>query len=254
MNVLCFEENVHVTGGRRIRRAHFERRPALTLSAASVVANAVRETLAPLLRQTPGVRLFEPLAPAPNAWSILVSRSSVFRARGARTEAAFVLRPDDALALAASAFGEKAPAPRALSGCEHAVLERAMSALLPALAPLCGPDVRACTGSGTAFSAYFEIVIAASSTFRLGVAVAVDAAPAAAGTLRLADLEAVPVELTAELARGSISANDVLALRPGVLVPMMTKIGERGCLLLGGRVLARGACGALGERHAMLVE
>ena len=113
-----------------VRAARFETRSMLPISAACVVANGVRETLSSLLRVSVGVRLFEPSIPSPQAWPAILERARLYRLRGHVADAAIVLRPVDAAALAAALFGESHPAgARDLSPIECDVIDRMVSTI-----------------------------------------------------------------------------------------------------------------------------
>ncbi|HLI96859.1 MAG TPA: FliM/FliN family flagellar motor switch protein, partial [Candidatus Baltobacteraceae bacterium] len=174
---------------------------------------------------------------------------------GPLCDAAFVMRPQDALALASSAFGEEADTMRDLSAVEQEVLVRALRGVAGALAPVCGrepsPLERILDIRG--YVTYFELLVERPVQARIGVALSRDPAARVSGTLRVEDLLDVELELSVEFARGTLPAAAVLDLRPGANVPMTTRIGEPGRLRLGGAVLARGECGALGERGAFIV-
>jgi len=255
--VLClsFERGGAVIDGRMVRRACFERRSSLPVSAACVVANGVRETLASLLGRPAEVRLLEPMLPDGSAWNVIAADASIFSIRGSLCDAALVLRPADALALAAAAFGEFEPGVRALSAVEEEVLSRAAGALAGTLSHVCGTepsrierilDIRG-------FATYFEVVVERPAQFRLGVALSREPVSRANPGLCIEDLLDLQVEIVAEFARGSISAGELLNLRPGAVMPMMTRMGEPGLLRLGTAVLARGECGAVGDRTVMML-
>jgi len=88
---------------------------------------------------------------------------------------------------------------------------------------------------------------------RLGVAISRDPPTRGSGALRIEDLLDVQIEVGVEFARAMLPAGALLDLRPGTNVPMMTTMGEPALLKAGGSVLARGECGALGKRGAMIV-
>lgn len=240
---------------RRVREMRFETRSSLPLSAACLVANAVRETLGAVLGSAASVSLIEPVVPDVPTWEALATGAQLWRVRGTAGEAAFVLREDDALALAAAAFGEEPGGPRKLSPVESEVLARAVRALSAALAPVCGrelsPPERIFDIRG--YAAYFELLVEQPAWFRIGIALAQDPRPAPGAALRIEDLLDVEIELRAEFASGTLDAAAFLALGTGAEVPMKTRTGEPGRLLAGSTVFARGRCGARGERAAMLV-
>jgi flagellar motor switch/type III secretory pathway protein FliN len=255
MMSLTFARNAEIVHGRRVRRACFQRRSTLPVSAACVVANAVRETLSALLATPVSVRLFEPVIPDGAAWAAIAGDAELYRVRGSVADAVFVLRSRDALAVSAAAFGESAAEERALSPVEREVLLRAVRALSGTLAAVCGREPsqpeRILDISG--YVTYFELLVERPVTARIGVALSRDPAAKGGGTLRIEQLLDVEIELSAQFASGIIPAAAFLDLREGMLVPMMTKIGKPGLLTAGGTALARGECGTLRERNALIV-
>jgi flagellar motor switch/type III secretory pathway protein FliN len=255
MLVLAFERKSEDCNGKRVRRACFERRSSLPVTAACVVANGVRETLGALLATPVSLRLLEPVIPDPAAWGAICASAQLFGVRGPLCDAAFVVRRQDALALASSAFGEPADSPRQLSAVEQEVLVRALRGVAGALTPVCGRELspleRILDIRG--YVTYFELLVERPVQARIGIALSRDPAAGGAATLRVEDLLDVQIELSVEFARGSLPAAAFLDLRPGAHVPMTTRIGEPGRLKLGGAVLAHGECGAMGERNAMIV-
>jgi flagellar motor switch/type III secretory pathway protein FliN len=253
---LGFEPQAEYAGGRRVRRARFEPRSSFPISAACLIANGVRECLAGLLGTGVALRLLEPVLPPPAAWAAIGAGAHVYGVRGAPADAAFVLRPADALALAAAAFGEEPEGSRPISPLEGEVVQRALRALAPTLAPVCGtvfsPSERILDIS--TYTTYFELLVEQPVRLRIGVAVSREPAPKPGPTIRPEDLLDVTVEARVRFACGRLTAAAVLDLGPGVLVPMTTRVGERALLVADGAVLARGECGMLGERHAMIVE
>ena len=252
---LTFEPGGDAVPGRRIRSAGFERRSCLPLSAACLAANGVRETLATLLNAPADLRLIEPLIPEPDAWKALTANALLYCIRGSSCDAAFVLRPGDALALAAAAFGETSAGCRPPSNIEREILERMLGALAGSLASVCGRyegrierilDI-------TGFVTYFEAIVEVPAAVRIGIALSREPVSPVVAELRLEDLATVEVEVRAEFARGCLAAADLLDLRPGALVPMMTRMGEPGLLKMGAAALARGECGAIGERNVLIV-
>jgi flagellar motor switch/type III secretory pathway protein FliN len=252
---LAFERESEEIDGKRVRRARFERRSSLPVPAACVVANGIRETLSALLATPVSLRLLEPVIPDPQAWNAICEGAQLFGLRGPLCDAAFVLRPQDALALASSAFGEQIDATRRLSALEQEVLVRALRGIAGSLAPVCGRELtpleRILDIRG--YVTYFELLVERPVRARIGVALSRDPAARGSATLRLEDLLDVEIELSVEFARGTLPAAAFLDLRPGTNVPMKTRIGQPGRLLCSGAVLARGECGALGERGAMIV-
>jgi len=241
---------------KRVRAIRFQQRSSLPVSAACIVANGVRETLSALLAAPVSLRLLEPRIPDPQAWKTLFAGAQLFAVRGPVCDAAFVIRPADALALAAGAFGEHPHAARPLSALEQEVLVRALRGIAGSLAPVCGRELapleRILDIHG--YVTYFELLVERPMAARIGIALSRDpAARGSASTLRLEDLGGVDIEVRAQFAAGTLTAAAFLDLRPGTIVPMNTRVGEPGLLKIDGAVIARGECGAVGERSAFIV-
>jgi flagellar motor switch/type III secretory pathway protein FliN len=255
LTALAFEPQSETVNGKRVRRVRFERRSSLPVSAACLVANSMRETLGALLGAPVSLRLLEPVIPDPQAWNAIAHGAQLFGVRGPVCGAALVLRPRDALALASIAFGEPADAARQLSALEQEVLVRALRGIAGSLAPVCGRELTALEPilDIRGYVTYFELLIERPAAARLGVALSRDPAAKGAATLRIEDLLDVQVDVSVQFAHGSLSAAAFLDLGPGSNVPMTTRIGAPGLLRAGEVVLARGECGAIGERNAMVV-
>ncbi len=253
---LAFEQIGERIDRRSIRRGYFEQRSELPVSAACLVANGIREALTQLLARPVNVTLTEPIIPQSEAWEVIAAGARVYRLNGQFTEAAVVLRPKDALAVVSALFDEGAVSLRELSAIEIDVLTRMMRALTSALAPLCGlregSALEPALDAGT-YTTYFEILIGAPIEARIGIGLARDPIGAVFGTLTLADLLDLQLDVSAEFAGGSVDAQTLLALQPGAVVPMTTEVGRFGMLKVAGSVVARGECGALAGRNAFLV-
>lgn len=253
MKLLDFECSARMCGGRRVRRACLRERSLLPDSAACMVGNAVRETLTTLLGSPANVTVLEPVVPTAEGWRDILRDARITRIRGSFGDAAIALRPRDARALAAATFGEVDPAERALSPVEGVVLDRVVRALVPALTGICGLDPRAQSdAAGAAFVTYFEALVERPQC-RIGFALCRDPAPAARGALALSDLSAVRVEVRARLAGITMAAAEVAALQVGQVVPLAALAG-RADLVLGERLMARGACGMRAGNFAVSVE
>ncbi|MHB8141019.1 MAG: hypothetical protein ACYDHD_07200 [Vulcanimicrobiaceae bacterium] len=248
MKFLAFEP------GRGVRPAYFEARSQLPVAAACVVANGVRETLSALLAAPLEVRLFEPVVPSPTAWQAIFAGALAYRVRGPASDAAVLLRPEDAGALAHAAFGEPGGGDRALSAVERRVVERAVAAVSGALAPVCGfsqmPALEACSGC-SGFVSYFELELVGASCARIGIALTREPTAEVRATVRLEDLGDVEVELAVLLPAGERPAGLLCALEPGaVLAPVNL---QRAQLRLGARTLLTGEAGARGGRAALRI-
>lgn len=256
MRTLEFADPAALLEGKRVREARFALRSSLPVSAACVVANAMRETLASFVQTQISVRLFEPVMPASEAWPAIAGGASLYRIAGAALDAAIVLRPKDAVALASLLFGEAQRSEGDLSVIERTVVARAVQALAGALAPVCGfretplsepiLDIHG-------YATYFEVLVERPVSARIGVALSRDPQPAAGARLRPADLVDVEIDLAVMLGEGLLDAASLLALGEGAYVPMTSKVGDDGVLLAGTTVIARGECGAQGSRAAMVV-
>ena len=238
-----------------VREGNFVTRSLLPIAAACAVANAVRETLASLLAQPVRLQLTEPIVPDAASWRALTASGRFYRVCGPVCQAAIVLRAQDALALAAGAFGELPGGARPLSAVEEETLTRVAGALSGSLAHVCGPGIepaeRILDISG--FVTYFELLVEGPMEARIGIALSRDPDAHPAKTLRANDLAGIEIELRVDLARGVLAAAAFLDLRPGAQVPMKTRIGDPGLLKAGAVSLARGECGALGDRAAFAV-
>lgn len=254
-SALVFGRNAQILNGRRVRRGMFRWRSCLPVSAACVVANGVRETLATLLCAPVSLRLLEPSIPTPPAWAVICAGAQLYGVCGPVADAAFVLRSGDAQALAASAFGEAPGDARPLSPLESEVVVRALRAISGCLGAVCGRETSALERilDISDYATYFELLVERPASLRLGVALSRDPSPRASQTLSIADLMDVQIEVSAEFARGELSGAAFLDLRPGTDVPMKTRVGEQGLLKAGAAVLGHGECGALGERNALIV-
>lgn len=256
MKMLGFSRTCTSVGGRRIRAATFEERSMLPVSAACVVASGVREALGTLFGETVTLKLYEPTIPPPKAWQAIVHDAHVYRVRAGNIDAAVVVRPADASALAAAAFGEREAQAGALSLLERSVLERIVRAIATQCGPICGtaaelavdaaPDVRT-------FRSYFELQIERPVRARIGIALSRDPLPEAQAGVAIDALVDLDVELAVQVdigmhaaaAIGVLEAGDVLPMPPGTL---------RGTLLLAGRPLAIGECGVHGRYYALAVD
>ena len=247
-------------GDRRVRAASFQTRSALPVSAACVVANGVRETLAKLLGAPIGMRLFEPCIPSPQAWHSLLHDARLYRVRGAVADAAVVLRPPDAAVLAATLFGEAQIAPlseRRLSPLESDALDRMVGAIAANLGSVCGAReshsierVTAITG----FVTYFELLVTDPVSARIGIALSRDPSPECGATLDVAVLSGVTLTARASVELGESDVAAVGRLKPGTLLKLSQARLQRCILLAETCEVARGACGVRGGRYAVTID
>lgn len=256
MTVLTFDATPVMRNGKRVRRSDFIRRSALPLSAACLIANSMRERLAEMFGADVSLRLLEPQVPDASAWQAIEREALIFVVSGAPCEAAFVLRPADALAFASGVFGERTSDARKLSFLERGVLERAVDALVQALAPVCGPRAArlATRTTGIAgYASYFEVLLEKPVAARIGVAVSRDPDARKGMCLRPSDLSGVRLPLRVELGSCPVDPATFLHLRPGFRLRLQTRAGDAASLKLNGRTVARGDAGAYRGVAALLV-
>lgn len=258
MKCLSFSRSSVSIDGRRVRTLTFEERSLLPTSAACVVANGVRETFATLLGTVVTLRLFEPTIPSPEGWSVIARDAMLYRLRGPQADAAIVLRPRDAVALATTAFGEPCAQMRPLSLIERAVLDRAIAAIAGTFAPVCGirGEVPAPEPAHdlSGFVTYFELQLERPVQLRLGVALSRDPQPEPLGRLTIDDLLDIELELSVRIEGRSIPAYTIAELENGEIVPITQAMTLPGMLYLAGAPVARGECGVQGERYAIAID
>ncbi len=259
MRLLTFDPSGMGWKARRIRAARFEERSSLPASAACVVGNGVRETLTSLLGAAVGVRVLEPAIPSPPAWVAIAREALLYRTRGSVADAAIVLRPRDAAALAAAAFGENraaTDAPRDLSPFEREAVDRAAAAIGTTLQAVCGARERESlelVSTIAGFATYFEILLEPPIDARIGIALSRDPAPEPRGRLALEDLAGILLEPVVTLDVARIRANALATLTPGTIFPLTRAGALHGRLTIGGRQLARGTCGMRDGRYAFAI-
>lgn len=251
MKVLEFVADRERIGSKRVRAARFGERSNLPVSAASVVANGFRETLAQVLGGAVGVRLFEPVIPNPAGWEHIAAGATIFRVAGSMADAAIVLRPADAATLAAAAFGERAGDARVLSELESQVLRRIAQALAVHLAPVCGArdalDVVPAERL-RGYVTYFDIDTTLPERARIGIALSRDPVPAHNAAVRPTDLADVPIELRAQLESRPLPAARIAALQPGDVLPLM---GLEARVFAGGTALGVGEVGIVNGQYGL---
>jgi len=238
-------------GRDRIRRGAFVERSLLPVSAACVVANAIRECLATLSRSDVDLRLWPPAVPSGDGWDAILRGASVYVVRGTLADAALVLRPRDANALAAWLFGEPvAPeGDRALSPLESEITRRAVAAIAPTLSPVCG-ETRLEGRSGIDAVTYFELHVVTPVECCIGIALSREPASALAKRLERDVLKNAAIVASVELSLPPLSAERVAMLRAGDVIDAG---GSAGLLRANGVPYARGGSGVAGERFAMRV-
>lgn len=258
MKWLAFERDGAWDGARRVRAARFERRSLLAVSAACVVANAVRESLKQLFGSSNiGLRLFEPVIPSPEAWSAIAGATERYRVRGSLCDAVVLLRETDAAALAAFAFGESCGAERPLSLVERAVLDRLMNAVANACVPICGAGsavMREQAGAIAGCTTYVEMLVEGPVCARIGIAISREPLAKAHSELCPDDLLDLEVELAVRTESAFAPAAGLAGLEPGDFVPITRSKVLRGTVLLAGTPLACGECGIREGRFALIID
>lgn len=260
MKALGFEpasqRRCDMSAAKPVRRARFEARSSLPITAACVVANGIRETLTSLIGAPIVLRLLEPAIPAPQAWPAILAGVRIYRVRGNVTDAAVVLRGSDAAVLAAALFGEShdaAVAPHGLSPIECDVVDRMVKALAASLGAVCGTidghPVECSAYDG--FVTYFELLIEEPFAAKIGIALAREPSPDARGCLEPRHLASVRLRALASLDVGVIAAADVARLSVGASLPIDAAGVHRCSLTAHGRRLARGSCGVRNGRYAL---
>jgi len=253
---LSFETRARCADGRAIRRVRFATRSALPINAACVVANGVREMLASLLGTTVTLRLIEPLIPTSEGWQVVLGDALIYRVAGSVADAALVFARSDAVALVGAAFGE-APAgastSRTLSTVEHDVLDRMVDEIAVNLGPICGVAERHRArriDRLEGFETFFELIVDNPVQARIGVAISRDPAIEARAMFSTSHLAAVGLRATAALPLESLTAAQILELKPGAFVRIRSADFSRCRLAIHGRALASGTCGARNGRFA----
>jgi hypothetical protein len=254
--MLGFSPSAQWAGGRRIRTLTFEDRSMLPVSAACVVASSLRETLGTLFGEAVGLKLYEPTIPQPAAWRAIVREANVYRVRCATADAAVIVRPQDASALAAAAFGEREGRTGTLSALERTVLERIVHAVAMQFGPICGPAAELAVDlqpNVRTFCTYFELQLERPVRARIGVALSRDPVQQAQAGVRVEDLLDLDVELAVHADAGVHAAAKVAALELGDLLPLPPG-ALRGALRVAGRPVAVGECGVHGRYYALAVD
>jgi len=257
VRTLGFERRCRIVGGRRVRASLFESRSTLPVSAACLVANAARQTLAGLFGTAVTLRLLEPVLPDRAGWGCIGADARIFAVRGENADAAFVLRREDALAIAGAAFGERVAGQRALSAIEAELLARVVSALCETLGPVCGArkDSRISrTSNLDGYVTYFEIILEEPVEARIGIAMSREPSPHVVSAFRADDLEGIELDLSVEIAHGFLSAASIVMLRPGELVKLDSALGERALLHAETTIVAQGESGWMNGRAVLVVQ
>ncbi|MGA7570190.1 MAG: FliM/FliN family flagellar motor C-terminal domain-containing protein [Candidatus Aquilonibacter sp.] len=257
MKTLGFSSGSRREEGHRIRHIVFEERSTLPVSAACIVASGVRDTLSALFGEPVTLKLYEPSIPTPSAWIAIGRDATIYRARMGNADAAVIVRPADASALAAAAFGEHAVRAAALSSLERTVLERTVQAIALQFGPICGSGTRESALEPLTdlhgFTTFFELQLVHPIRSRIGIALSRDPLPQAYPAVGLDELHDLLLELIVHADLGRHRAADIAALEPGTVLAL--PVGAlRGALLVAGRMLALGECGVHGQHYALAID
>ena len=254
MNVLSFTRTGEVVAGREIRRARFEQRSTLAVSAACLVANAARDVLSNAFGCPVELRLFEPTIPSVGGWSAIGRDARLYRVSGLRIDAALVVRDTDALAIARAAFSEFRDERGALSPMEASVLDRIVASLAQVLPALNGrmstPEMRR-VDSIDGYTTFFELHIVRPIDARIGVALAKEPDLTAQAAFLTEVLDDVEVELAVRTTPVVLTAGQLAELALGEIVTFGEGAGFT--VALAGRSIARGECGIVGDRYALRI-
>jgi flagellar motor switch protein FliM len=244
---------------KRIRRAAFQARSLLPVSAACVVANGVRETLSSLLAQAVVMRLIEPSIPSSSGWRAILENARLYLIRGKVADAGVVLRPADAIALAAALFGEAGSLlqPRSLSRVECDVLDRMVASVALSCGAVCGvregrsPER---VGALDGFVTYFELLVEAPLGARIGIALSRDPSPERSAAIDATHLASVKLKTSVLLEVGSLEAAQTTRLGAGAVLPIAAAALARCTLAAHGHPVARGVGGASNGRYALMTD
>jgi hypothetical protein len=239
---------------RRVRSIRFEPRSGLPVSAACLIASAVRESLSPVFGAGFSVRLFPPALPSPEAWAAIVCDACLYVARGRGGEAVIVLRKRDAATLAAAAFGEGNVAERGLSPLEERALERVVQTVAQQFGPVCGPgpiSSERCIEPGV-LATYFELHCDAPVHARIGIGLRRDPGPPGVVSAAEPDISGVPLVLRVCVDGGMLTGAAIAALEPGAVI-VLPPGNLRASVLAAGRAVAFGECGVSGKSFAISI-
>lgn len=256
---LAFDTPLVLDDGRIVRRPTFVPRSTLPLSAACLVANGVRETLARLLAREIDVDLIEPAMPRGNERRMLLEGALISRVRGRLCDGFVIVRAADARRIVALAFGESGrPSDVALSDIERTTVERVLAALVPLCNALCGtlgPVTRESSERAACdLATYFEVRTTGAVRIAVGFAITRDPAEDVGAPLELDDLGDVEIEGCVELGTGTLGVPAFSRLATGATLVLEATLGTLGTLRFGDVTFARGTCGVSDGRSVISIE
>ncbi len=243
---------------RRVRRWVVTPRSSLPASAACVVANGVRESLAALFTAPVDLRVIEPSIPRACAWPTLLRDALLYRVRGSVADAVVILRSDDAATLAAALFGEHpSRANRRLSPFERDVLDRTIGSLAAHLGSVCGTRESLAAERVDRIerlATYFELSLLEPVVARIGIALTRDPSSQPHTRIEAAHLAEIPITTRARVNLSPVSSRTLAALATGAVLPVRPDELHRCTLVAFGRALARGTCGLADGRRALRID
>jgi hypothetical protein len=256
---LEFAASQRLADGRVMRRHVFRPRSGLPLAAACVVANGVREQLSQLLAAELDVELIEPAIPGPDQRRILVAGATIVRVRGRVCDGFIIVRPSDARRLVALAFGEsERPERDPLSEIERTTFERIIAALVPLCNSLCGtlgPSMRENNERAACdMATYFEVRTSPPVDVAIGFGLACDPVEEIGERLTLDALRDVELAGVVEFGGGRVGIPAFSRLAVGTTLALDSPLGALGTLRFGDVVFARGTCGSVEGRSAIVLD
>ncbi len=242
-----------------VRRGRFVPRASIPVGAACLAASRAREGLRDILGESCEVVIGEPHAIAPPAWAAITRNTRAFLTPGRLTDVAVVIAESDARALVRYAFNERGEIASGLcSALEAQALERIVQRCAPAWEPLCaerrGPTIACDPAKLPPAVAYFDIRVRAPIALTIGVGILrALPEPGPGTTVPPSALASVPLVVRAVLGSGRVATGALLALEPGDVLTLSTKVGSPGALKVGPKTIAVGTCGLAGSRLAFRV-
>lgn len=245
---------------RGVRTLRFAPRASIPVEAACLVANGIREALRQLLGACEVV-VGEPTALRSEAWASVARGAHLFLTRGRQTDIVLVVPQRDARLLLLRAFGEADAVGADAAPCstlELQAVERIASRCAAAFEPLCA-ERRAASRRVAVHEvgpcvAYVDVRVQAPIALTLGIGIVRDLPdPGPSGSLPAAALDPVGVEARVVFGEGTMSTASFLALRPGDVVTLATKVGGPASLNVAGRRLASGVAGVVASHRAFFV-
>ena len=255
---LIFEEPKRGSDGRHLRRVTFDRAMTISLAAACAVARAAIERMGQLLGCELEAELVEPIAVDSQSAATILAEARGVRVCAQDADAFVMIRPPDARALVAMAFGTARPANEMLSALEWRVVERLLGAVASTFGPLCGAQQRVVSElaahAQTEARAYFEIRIIKPCRAAIGVGLTRVPPPRIHTSLPPAALNEVPMELLVTAGRANLSVADIAGFELGSLVPLNERLEALSAMSTAdGVVVAHGVAGIEAGRYALRV-